>query len=109
MDEPGAPDPYIAVKKDRDVLAQQESAPRGRPPKGLTSRQRMERKLRTKAGKALYKLRGQIVEAVFGQIKDARKLCRFLLRGLAQVKGEFELWSLTHNLLKLYRHSLAGG
>jgi len=63
----------------------------------------MERKLKTKAGKEMYKLRGQIVEAVFGQIKDCRRLGRFLLRGLAKVKGGFELWCLTHNLRKLYR------
>nr|WP_256128434.1 transposase [Desulfolutivibrio sulfoxidireducens] len=74
-----------------------------------THRQRMERKLKTKAGNAMYKLRGQIVEAVFGQIKDCRRLGRFLLRGLVKVKGEFEIWCLTHNLLKLYRHGLAGG
>ena len=105
----GAPDPYIAVTKDRTQRTQDEPAPRGRPPQGLTRRQRMERKLKTKAGKAMYKLRSQIVEAVFGQIKDCRRLARFLLRGLCKVKGEFELWCLTHNLLKLYRHGLAGG
>jgi transposase len=109
MARPGAPDPYIAVKKDHKQRAEAQPVPRGRPPKGLTRRQRMERKLRTKAGKAMYKLRGQIVEAVFGQIKDCRGLGRFLLRGLAKVKGEFELWCLTHNLLKLYRCGLAAG
>ena len=105
----GAPDPYIAVKKDHKQRVDDEPAPRGRLPKDLTRRQRMERKLKTKAGKAFYKLRGQIVEAVFGQIKDCRKLSRFLLRGLEKVKGEFALWSLTHNLLKLYRHGASGG
>jgi len=105
----GSPDPYIAVKKDRQQRSEIEPAPRGRPPQDLTRRQRMERKLKTKAGKATYKLRGQIVEAVFGQIKDCRRLGRFLLRGLAQVKGEFELWCLTHNLLKLYRQAFDGG
>jgi transposase len=109
MARPGAPDPYVAVKKDHKQRGDDESAPRGRLPKNLTQRQRMARKLKTKAGKALYKLRGQIVEAVFGQIKDCRKLTQFLLRGLDKVKGEFELWSLTHNLLKLYRHGVASG
>jgi len=109
MAQPGAPEAYVAVKKDWKQRGESESVPRGRPPKGLSLRQRMERKLKTKAGKALYKLRGQIVEAVFGQVKECRKLVRFLLRGLAKVKGEFELWSLTHNLLKLYRHGLASG
>ena len=109
MARPGAPDPYIAVKKDHKQRAEVGPAPWVRAPKGLTRRQRMERKLRTKAGKAMYKLRGQIVEAVFGQIKDCRRLGRFLLRGLAKVKGEFELWCLTHNLLNLYRCGLAAG
>ena len=109
LTRPGAPDPYVAVKKDHKQRGDDEPAPQGRFPKNLTQRQRMERKLKTKTGKALYKLRGQIVEAVFGQIKDCRKLSRFLLRGLDNVKGEFELWSLTHNLLKLYRHGAASG
>jgi transposase len=108
MAKPGAPDPYIAVKKDHKQRSEPEPAPRGRTPKGLTQRQLMERKLKTKAGKAFYKLRGQIVEAVFGQIKECRRLSRFLLRGLDKVKGEFDLWCLTHNLLKLYRHECAG-
>jgi transposase len=109
MSAPGAPDPYIAVKKDSKQRAEDESAPRGRTPNHLSQRQRMARKLKTKAGKALYKLRGQIVEAIFGQIKDCRKLVRFLLRGLELVEGEFDLWCLTHNLLKLYRHGVAYG
>lgn len=95
------PDPYIAVKKDHKQRAEAQPAPRGRLPKGLTRRQRMERKLKTKVGKAMYKLRGQI--------KDCRRLGRFLLRRLAKVKGKFELWCLSHNLLKLYRHGLGAG
>jgi len=107
--QPGSPDAYVAVKRDWKQRSDNDSVPQGRPPKNLTLRQRMERKLKTKDGKAQYKLRGQIVEAVFGQIKDCRKLARFLMRGLVKVKGEFELWSLTHNLLKLYRHGFASG
>lgn len=75
----------------------------------MTHQQRMERKLKTKAGKAMYKLRGQIMEVVFGQIKDCRRFGRFLLCGQVKVKGKFELWRLTHNLPKLYKHGLAGG
>ena len=72
----------------------------------MSLKERMERKLRTKVGKALYRLRGQIAEAPYGQIKDCRNLAKFLLRGLEKVGGEFDLWCLTHNILKLYRHSL---
>ncbi|MGI0140450.1 MAG: transposase, partial [Thermoplasmata archaeon] len=44
-----------------------------------------------------------IVEPVFGQVKQGRGLRQFLTRGLAKVRGEWHLWSLTHNLGKLYR------
>ena len=40
MAQPGAPDPYIAVKKERTQRAEVEAAPRGWPPKGLPPRQR---------------------------------------------------------------------
>lgn len=77
---------------------------RGRPPADLTTKQRMQRKLRTKRGKKIYAQRKATVEPVFGQIKQARGLRQFLLRGLENVTAEWQLWCLTHNLLKLYRH-----
>lgn len=67
----------------------------------------MDRKLRSKAGQAIYALRKTIVEPVFGQIKDARGLDRFRLRGLEKVNGEWSLIATTHNLLKLFRASMA--
>jgi len=63
----------------------------------------MREKLRTDAGRQLYKQRKAIVEPVFGQIKEARGFRRFLLRGLQNVRREFDLIALTHNLLKLFR------
>lgn len=77
---------------------------RGRPPADLTTKQRMQRKLRTKRGKKIYAQRKATVEPVFGQIKQVRGLRQFLLRGLENVTAEWQLWCLTHNLLKLYRH-----
>ena len=64
---------------------------------------RMRHKLATPEGSALYKMRKAIVEPVFGQLKAARFLRQFLLRGLAAVAAEFALMALTHNLLKLFR------
>ena len=64
----------------------------------------MDRKLRSKAGQAIYALRKTIVEPVFGQIKGARGLDCFLLRGLEKVDAEWHLIGAGHNLLKLYRH-----
>ena len=80
---------------------------RGRAPRGLDARGRMDRKLRSVAGHEIYSLRKTIVEPVFGQIKGARGLDRFRLRGLEKVNGEWALIATTHNLLKLFRASLA--
>jgi len=81
--------------------------PRGRIPKGLGVKERMERKLLTQRGRALYKLRGQIVEPVFGQIKGVRDCDGFMRRGLTAAKSEWRLICATHNLLKLWRSGKA--
>lgn len=47
------------------------------------------------------------MEPVFGQIKGARGMDRFRLRGLEKVNAEWALMATTHNLLKLFRASLA--
>ena len=67
----------------------------------------MDRKIRSKAGQAIYALRKTIVEPVFGQIKGARGLDCFLLRGLEKVNGEWALMAITHNIGKLHRAALA--
>jgi len=63
----------------------------------------MRHKLASAESRELYKRRKAIVEPVFGQIKEARGFRRFLLRGLQAVRAEFDLITLTHNLLKLFR------
>ena len=77
-------------------------AQRGPLPKGATKVDRMKRKLKTKVGKAVYAARKCVVEPVFGQIKQARGFRQFLLRGKENVKGEWALLCLTHNVLRLY-------
>ena len=95
-------EPYIATGRRRhDEMV---IAPRGRAPAGLTVKEAMARKLATKSGAAVYARRKVIVEPVFGQIKEARGFRRFLLRGLAKVRGEWSLIALTHNLLKLHAY-----
>ena len=81
-----------------------EPAPKGRIPKGLSVLDRMRRKLKTKQGKKIYSKRKESVEPVFGQIKEARGIRSFLLRGLEKAKAEWKLICLTHNVLKLWRH-----
>jgi len=81
-----------------------EPAPRGRIPDNASVVDRALRKLKTKAGQEIYSKRKETIEAVFGQIKEARGIRAFLLRGLEKVKAEWKLICLTHNILKLWRH-----
>src|SRR5262249_51230523 len=93
-------DAYIAPDKVKhgQPLA---PAPRGRIPAGFSVKERMRRKLRTKAGRAVYKMRKAIAEPVFGQIKAARQFTRFLLRGHLKVRGEWALVATAHNICRL--------
>jgi len=93
---------FIATERLRHDEYKQ-PCPKGPLPKNATRVDRMRRKLKTKAGKAVYAARKAIVEPVFGQIKQARGFRQFLLRGIAKVRGEWALVCLTHNILKLHR------
>src|SRR6266436_3401608 len=93
---------YIATGKQQHDEYRQ-PCPRGPLPRNATQVERMKRKLQTKEGRAVYAARKTIVEPVFGQIKQARGVRQFLLRGLAKVRGEWALVCLTHNILKLHR------
>src|SRR5215207_3831620 len=92
-------DPYSATERQRHQVPQTEA-----PETPATVQERMAAKVRTPEGKALYARRKVIVEPVFGQIKEARGFRRFLLRGLAPIRGEWRLVCLTHNLLKVWRY-----
>jgi transposase len=70
---------------------------------GVARIEPLRAKLATAEGQAIYQKRREIVEPVFGQIKQCRGLRQFLLRGLDQTRAEWKLICLTHNLLKLHR------
>jgi len=70
-------------------------------PDNPTPAQAMAHRLKTKAGRALYALRKQTVEPVFGIIKSAMGFRQFSLRGLAQVRGEWTLVCLAWNLKRM--------
>ena len=93
-------DPLLATGRLKHG-EQPQPVPRGRIPAGLTPKQLMSRKLRTKKGKADYARRKAIVEPVFGQINVAQGGHQLRLRG--QVKADFE-WTFhlaCHNFRKL--------
>jgi transposase len=99
-------DPYIATERQRHHAAT--TAPAAEPASSpVTAKERMRAKLGTESGRAVYAQRKTIVEPVFGQVKEARGFRRFLLRGLAKVRGEWRLVCLTHNLLKIWRYGSA--
>jgi transposase len=102
-------DPHIATERQRHHVAPTASAvePTSVAESAAapaTAQERMRAKLKTESGRAVYARRKTIVEPVFGQIKEARGFRRFLLRGLAKIRGEWRLVCLTHNLLKIWRY-----
>ncbi len=98
----------VYVSTSRQQHGKRPRPSRGPTPRDLNARGRMDRKIRSKAGQAIYALRKTIVEPVFGQINAARGLDRFLLRGLEKVNGEWHLMAITHKIRKLHRAALAG-
>jgi transposase len=107
--DPDGPEYIMATRKDWKQRQELREAPppRGRIPMGLSRRERMDRKLRTRRGRALYRKRGQTVEPVFGQIKTIRGCDRFMRRGFSACAQEWKLLCTTHNLLKLWRKAKA--
>jgi len=63
--------------------------------------QAMRDKLKRAGWRSRYRLRKQIVEPVFGQIKQARGFRQFLLRGIEKVRAEWAMICIAHNLTKL--------
>jgi transposase len=103
--EAEGPKLFIAVQKDcrqRGECNAQELL-RGRIPAYASSRERMGRRLKTKRGKAKYKLRSRTVEPVFGQIKAVMGIHGFMRRGIEAVRSEWKLICACHNLMKLFR------
>jgi transposase len=97
------------------VLAAMERQPHGRTIKQLEKQPdpeppgadadfatRMKHRTTTAAGRALYKLRQQTVEPVFGIIKEAMKFRRFSMRGHAKASTEWNLVCLAYNLKRLH-------
>lgn len=101
-------DTFIAPERISHRDWREAKAPRGRTPHDLTTKERMQRKLRTKAGRAQYDKRKITVEPVCGQLKTVQGIDQFMLRGIRKVRGEWLLAGTAHNALKLYR-AINGG
>ena len=62
----------------------------------------MGHRLQTKAGKALYALRKQTPEPVFGIIKSVMGFRQFSLRGPEKVRGEWKLVTMSWNIKRMF-------
>lgn len=93
----------LLVPPDRQQQGEVLPEPTGSAPEDAAIIEQMRQKLRTTAGRELYRQRKAIVEPVFGQIKAARGVRRFSFRGLARVMAEWDIICMTHNLLKLFQ------
>jgi transposase len=95
-------DSLIAVARDEHHPGWRErhSEPQALP-ENATAVQKMAHKLKTKSGRALYALRKQTVEPVFGIIKSVLGFRQFSLRGLDKVRGEWSLVCMAWNLKRM--------
>jgi transposase len=89
-------DAYIAPGRAKDPTKDN-----GKP--GGPRTQAMRQKIDNGGYETPYRLRKQVVEPVFGQIKQARGFRQFLLRGVENVRLEWALVCTAHNLTKLFR------
>ena len=71
-------------------------------PKEPTPVEAMAHRLKTVAGRALYALRKQTPEPVFGIIKSVLGFRQFSLRGLDKVRGEWSLMTMAWNLKRMF-------
>jgi len=91
------PDAHLGRELNRGVRVRGHAAARH------PAQQRMRRKLRSPAGRAVYGRRKAIVEPVLGVLKEQRGMRRFRLRGLAKVAVEFALAATALNLTRIWR------
>ena len=77
------------------------------PSAGASVSDVMRQRLKTASGKALYKLRQQTVEPVFGIIKSVLGFRQFLLRGVSKTSLEWKLVCLAYNFRRLHTLSRA--
>jgi Transposase DDE domain len=102
---PNAPELYIPPARHG---CQGKPRKDGKPSESKSDglRAAMTAKLKSEDGKARYAKRRETVEPVFGQIKEQQGARRFLRRGRRACNAEWKLLCGTHNLLKLWRHTI---
>ena len=100
--------PLIAQAREHHHLSWRDRFAEAPPaPEDPTPLEAMRHRLGTPEGRALYALRKQTPEPMFGIIKSVMGFRQFSLRGLAQVKGEWNLVTLAWNIKRMFALSPA--
>mgnify|MGYP001564513677 FL=1 len=95
-------EPLISVGRDAHHPGWKERFSEPAPlPANATPVEKMKHTLKTRAGKAIYALRKQTVEPVFGIIKQVMGFRQFMLRGLEKAGHEWTLVCLAWNLKRM--------
>jgi Transposase DDE domain len=101
-------DAYVAAGRARDAVAGKgnkgtaSAAPASTEPAEKPSRvEAMRAKIKAGGHESPYRLRKQLPEPVFGQIKQSRGFRQFLMRGFDKVRAEWAFVCTAHILLKL--------
>ena len=97
-------DPVIAMGREahHPSLDEHFAGPPPSPPKDPTPLAAMDHHLKTSEGKKLYALRKQTPEPVFGIIKSVLGFRQFLLRGIDNVRGEWNLVTMAWNMKRMF-------
>ena len=96
-------EPLLAMRRDSHHLPVLERfAPDAPAPESEDAVVKMAHRLKTAAGRALYGLRKQTVEPVFGIIKQAMGWRQMSMRGLEKADGEWSLVTLAWNVKRLH-------
>ncbi len=95
-------EPMLSMKREsHHVAVLQRFAPDEVAPQTDDPVLKMAHRLGTKKGRALYGLRKQTVEPVFGIIKRAMGWREMSMRGLDQARGEWSLVTMVWNIKRL--------
>lgn len=97
-------EPLIALGRERHHQSWRQRfkrAPKA-PPESATPMQKMAHRLKTPEGKALYALRKQTPEPIFGIIKSVMGFRQCSMRGLDKAKGEWNLVAMSWNIKRMF-------
>ena len=96
-------EPLLALKRqEHHEPVMQRFAPDASEPQSQEPLTQMAHRLATQAGRALYALRKQTVEPVFGIIKQVMGWRQMSMRGLAQAQGEWNLVTMAWNIKRMH-------